>query len=520
MKRGKSMRGVAVLLSAILMSCGIGPITVLAGKTSVVVDNSSFADEISATEWSNPDGDAYAEKGVIIFPEDSSRETRLITNAFATDRQELEEMFHATTTLKFTQLPENERFAFAFGLQSVESYQGEVGNVEVAFTNNGGIKVEVIAYNDAGEAVTVAEAEKCGSLKSNITIDVGVAPGGKLTLKVAGKKICENTQLPVSGEGSIGFVQTGNCGARISDVNIVVYQYDAPENCDIDENFDKGTLNTGLFTSKTLVATNYYPQSLSVEEYKGNNVLLFERCGMGYVGTTHQYSNFEMTFDVPYLQRTWVFDENDDILEPMSSRFIVSFGGALMDWDTSGYNEAAEAIRFETDSIVQNMKREYRGIDENHLFFAEENDRGFSVKISVVDAVVTVGLKWLDEKEYSTVLTYTLKQGTPTGYIHLWSNEIGNFAVDNIKIVNKDKIPNLVEVEYQTQNFERIPDFAYEEAPLVFREEADTSEDTFSWYSVTFYAGIVGVVLLAGGFVTGIILRKKKSKKGDGKDEE
>lgn len=518
MKQRKIMRGAIALLCAALLPCSALPITALAGKTSVVVDKSSFAEEISDIDWNNPDGKAYAEKGVVIIPEDSSSETRLISNAFASERQELEEMLHATTTLQFTQLPEGEKFAFAFGLQSVEAYQGDAGNVEVIFTNNGSVMVEVVSYNDDGEAVTVTAPQKCSSLKKNITIDASLALGGKLTLKANGKTICKDEQLPVSGEGSIGFLQTGNCGARISDVNIVVNQYDAPENTNIEEDFDEGTLNTGLFTSKTVTASSYFPQSLSIQEYDGNNVFMFERCGIGYIGTTHQYSNFEITFDVPFLKRTWDMDEEGNVLDPMSTRIIVSFGSALADWESSGYNEAADAIRFETDSLVQNMKREYVGIDQNHLFFAEENDKPFSIKVSVIDAVVTVGLKWLEEKEYSTVLTYTLKQGTPTGYVHIWSSDIANFAVDNIKITNKDKIPNLVEVEYQTQNFERIPDFEYEEAPLVFREEADTSAKEFSWYSITLYAGIAGVILLAGGFVTSVILRKK-SKKGDGKDE-
>ena len=133
MKRGKTIRGLAALLSVAFLSSGIFSVTALAGKSDIIVDNSSFAEEINETLWNNLDGDVFSENGVLVFPKESTEETRLITTVLVQSNEELEELFHATTTMKFTSLPENEKFALAFGLESVEAYQGEVGNVETTF---------------------------------------------------------------------------------------------------------------------------------------------------------------------------------------------------------------------------------------------------------------------------------------------------------------------------------------------------------------------------------------------------
>lgn len=517
MKQGKTIRGLAVLLSVAFLSSGVLSVTALAGKSDIVVGNSSFAEEISELDWSNPDGDVISENGVLVFPKESTEETRLITTALVQSNEELEELFHASVTMKFTSLPENEKFALAFGLQSIEAYQGEIGNVEITFQNNGGISIGVVAYDDAGDEVVVAEPVTCGSLNAKLSVDAVVTSGSKLTLKIAGKTICNETKLPVTGEGSIGFVQTGGCGVQVSDINIVAHKYDTPENTNIVETFDNG-MNSNVFSSKTSWASKWYPHSLSVMEYEGDNVLMFERCATAYIGTRHEYSNFEMTFDMPFLQRVEERDEEGNVIEPKPFNFVVSFGGDSVDSATYGYTKAADAIVFSSSSTVSNLRAEHTGRDENHLIFDPKNDKGFSVKLSVIDAVVTVGLKWLGEHDYSTVLTYTIPNGTPTGYIHLWSVDIGNFAVDNITITNKDMNAKLIELEPKYDSFERVADFNYEEAELNFKKPETENEKDFQWYSIILLSGISAVVLLAGGFVTGEILKRRNKQEG-GSDE-
>lgn len=525
MKRRITMIGLAILLSVATLSSGFCTLTTFAGQKDIVVKKTSFSEEISTSLWNCPESDVLVEHGKIIFPGGSTEETRLITIAAAQENKRLDELFRASVTMKLTSLPENEKFAFAFGLASIEAYQGNTGNVEIAFSNQNGLMVETTAYTDGGNPVVVTEPIRCGGMNSNVTIEVVLMSGGKLTLKVGGKTLCTEVKLPVSGEGNIGFVQTGNCGAQISDVNIVVYQYDAPQNCNIEEYFDNGAMNTGVFSSKTVYSSQWYPQSLSVQEYNGNPALKFERCGLGYIGTKHVFSNFEMTFDVPYLQRVQGRNENGDVIEPTNANFVVSFGGDSVDYNNHGYDAATDAIVFSANSHVTNRRWEYEGYDENYMIYSNKypNDKGFSVKVSVIDGVVTVGLKWIEEKDFKTVLQYTLASGTPTGYVHLWTTVVGNMVVDNIKITNMDKEPELIEVKYQCDSFDRIADFSYEESELVFREDVKQgtrTDDVFKWYNLIIYAAVAGVVILAGGFGIGQILKRKRNKQIGGKQDE
>ena len=517
MKLKITMKKLVALLCATGVISGLCTMTTFAGKNDVAIGASSFSGEINTSMWNSPERDVTVQNDVLVFPEDSTEETRLITTSGAQENERIDELLRASVTMKFTSLPQNEKFSFAFGLQGIEAYQGEDGNVEIAFSNQNHLMVEVTAYVD-GSPVTVVEEVRCGTINSNINVEVIVASGGLLTLKVSGKTLCKEIKLPVSGEGNIGFVQTGNCGVQVSDVDILIHKYDAPQNCNIEENFDTGAMNTAVFSSKTIWGSRWYPQSLSVQEYNGNQVLRFERCGLAYIGTKYQYSNFEMTFDVPFMQRADVWDENGELLEPSNVNFIISFGGDNVDYQDYGYEQAAQAIVFHENSYISNYPVEELKCDVNHMIFDKKypSDKGFSVKLSVIDGAVGVGLKWLDEKEYSTVFSYTLESGTPTGYIHLWTNELGNMAVDNIKIINKDKQAELVDVEYSRDSFEKINDFVYEDTTLVFRPELDKKSEnkSFNWYNLILYSAITGGGILAGGFLYGRLIKRKKQMGG------
>lgn len=528
MKRKNTIRRMATLLSVVMLSSGIFSITAFAGRRDIVIDNSSFAEKIDTGLWSNADEDVSVKNGTLIFPKDSSEETRLITTGFARKNERLTDLFNASLNLKMTTLPKGQKFIFAFGLQSPEAYPGNNGNVEIAFTNQGGIYAAVSAYSNGGKETVLAKPIYCGAMNTNIAVQAQLTIDGKLTLQVAGKTLCKGATLPVSGEGHLGFLQTGDCGATVSQVNIRISQYEAPENPNIDENFDSGTVNTAVFASKTAIASRYYPQSLSVQEYKGNNVLMFQRTNVAYIGTRYQYSNFEMTFDVPYMHRSDIRDENGTVIDPKCNNLLISFGGDNINYSDYGYTNATDYINFLSNSQISGSHGEHVTKDDDYLLFSSSisDDKGFSVKLSVIDAVVTVGVKWMEEAQYKDVLTYTIADGTPTGYIHIWSSGVGNFAIDNLKITNKDVKPQLITVEYKCDTFDRPADFAYEEEEMVFREEKPQADDTDKavngWkdYKMILYTAIEGVIILGISFAVGEILRRKKNKQVGGTQNE
>lgn len=525
MKRNNAIRGMAILLSIATLTSGAFSMTAHAGRRDSVINNSSFAEKLDDKIWSNPDEDIFVKNGTVVFPADSTEETRLITKGMAAKEERLNELFQASARIKLKKIPEGKKMVFAFGLQSPEAYLGNNGNVEIAFANQGGLKVTVSAYSDGGVETVLVKPMSCGSMNTNINIQAKLTIDGKLTLQVAGKTICKEMALPVTGEGHLGFLQTGDCEAEISSVDIQICRYETPENPDVEENFDSGAMNTALLASKTVYASSYYPQSLSVQEYKGNNVLMFERTNVGYIGTKYQYSNFEMTFDIPYMKRSNLRDENNEVVDPKAKGFLVAFGGDSVNYSGYGYTEAADYINFMTNSQISAGHGEHVVQDDNHLFLSGSvsDERGFSVKISVIDAIVKVGVKWFDEAEYTQVLTYTIKEGTPTGYIHLWSAGTGNYAIDNIKIVNKDKKPNTITLDYTCDTFERPDDFAYEEEPMVFRDVEvveDTTDKGLGQYKMILYAGIEGLIILGVSFAVGQIIKRKRQKQGGAQNEE
>lgn len=512
MKKRKLFSRILLLLAIVFIATSKETIS-RAGNSSIVVDKSSYAKEISATEWSNPNGDVVSKDGVLIFGKDSVAETRLISVVDARTTKGNIPMLEADVEMNLSNIPKNEKFIFAMGLQSIESYQGEAGNVEIAFSNNGGLKVEVTAYDDGASPKVLVKPMSCGiTTRSKIKLHVVLTSDGKMTCSVGTKKICTDLQLPVSGEGSVGFLQTGSCEVSILDVKIHVNKYETPKNCNIDENFDNGALNKNVLTSRTNMNGPYYPHSLSVKEYNGNQVLMFERCHTAYLSTLYSYSNFEITFDVPYFEREGERDEDGKVLNPATRGIMIAFGADAADTTGYGYTTAADYVLFNPNSQVARKGGTVVGKDETHLYGDAEVGKPFSVKVSVVDSHVTVGVKWMTESKFTTVMQYQLEQGTPTGYVQIWCVDVGNFAVDNLKITNLDVDAQLVEVEYKSGKIEKPADYEYKKESMVFREVEEP--DDFNWYIIDLYAGIVAIVILAAGVMIRIMKHRKRDKEG------
>ena len=125
----------------------------------------------------------------------------------------------------------------------------------------------------------------------------------------------------------------------------------------------------------------------------------------------------------------------------------------------------------------------------------------------------------MEETDYTQILTYELDGQTPTGYVHIWTTGTGMFALDNLKIVNKDKEPVLTEVSYESGAIEVPEDFAYEPEEKVYAEEEtekQESESSFNWYlliPVSAGASAIGLLTVV------VILQLKRKKKEVGMDE-
>lgn len=506
------MKRFSFLLVATFLLTGILSMPVEAGSSDIIIDASTYAEELDNSVWNNPDSDLTISNNTIVFDNSSSDVTRLITKTAVKATAEVEELVKAQATMQFTSLPANERFVMALGVKKIESLQGEPGNVEITFANNGGLTVSVVYYNENGDETVLAEAKKCGSVSSKISLEAVVTTNEKLSVKVNGKQLF-NVDLPVNGEGRIGFLQTGSCGVKLSNVKIVSHLYDSPENCDIYENFEKGAFNANLLSAKMRGASYVcWPSGTSIEEHNGNHVFQYTNAGECYIATKYKYSNFEMSFDVPYLQRVNVLDDNGNLVTARSNQFGISYGGEASNFDYAGYTDAVtDVIWFTSNSTITSMKSGDT-VDLAALGYpicSKECDKGFSVKITMTDSVVKVFMKWIGEKEYKEVFTSQLSTMTPTGYLHLWTIGPTNMSIDNLKIRNTDKNPQLVAVDFKSSVIEGPKDYDYQPMEKVYQTESE--EEGFNWYLIPIIVALACVVSL--GVVAGISATKSKKRR-------
>ncbi len=519
MKKSKILPKLALFLIVVVATCGVPSLSALAGTSEIIIDSETLLEEINESKWNNPDGKVQADNGVAVFPVDSTSETRLITRTAARLSSQLEQLACVEAQVDFKKLPQGEAFILAFGLATVEALHGQAGNVELSFTNNNGLAFGVTVYDENGEPLEILKTKKIGSL-SKTMLSAVITTEGHLIVKMNGRQVCDEV-LPVSGEGRIGFLQSGGCHVRVSEMKVISYRYETPENCDVFEDFEKGEFNKNLLTSKMPLSQKlYYPQRIAVEEYKGNQVLMFYNSGPGYIGTTHPYSNFEISFDVPYLQREDEVDEEGNIVRCKSELIGVSFGGETADYKTYGYTTATDMVLFRQNNMVSFLNSGNPAYPEKYKFF--DKDAGpFSIKVTMVDSLVTVYMKWIEETEYTKVNSYYMNGETPTGYVHIWSNGRGNFAIDNLRIKNLDKQPQLIEVEYASSHIAKPADYDYQPMKSVYASLVDEEVDnTFPWHLLVIFTASVCAVTFGVVIAIQYVGAKKRKIRKENSNEE
>lgn len=510
----RTWKFIASALTLCMLCLCLAPCEAQAGLSRVIVDSSSFTEEINTAVWNVPEGDVTVQDGALLFSAESTKYTRMITKSMVQKTEESEELVSASFTLNVRSMPEGGEFILGFGLGNIESLSGEQGQVEVAFIRNGNLQVAVRSYENAGEAVTVVEPKATGiSIGNNVKIAVHIKNDKTITIQTNGKTIATGT-LPFDAEGSVGIFQTGACEVKITELMIESYQYSRPENSNFTETFEGDSYNTNLLFAK-IAAPTYTPQIMSIQKYEENDVMWYENSGNAQIATVQQYSNFELTFDVPYLNRKTY--ENENGVYEKSMWFGVSFGDELMDTVENGFDYSPEMIYFDRDSTVKSYVQDHKIVaqSDKYPFFAEDETRGFSVKVSVVDAHVSIGMKWLDEETFTTIGEFdTADYQTPLGYVHIWTLGPANLAIDNIQMKNLDENPELVEVEYKTSKFEVPEDYDYQEEELVFHDV--TEEKTPTWYFLIPCVAVLGIIIVG----IAILIAKSGKKKGGRKDHE
>lgn len=497
------------LLCIVLCLAFAFSLPVSAGNITTVVTSTNEEGELNVADWYDPNDELEVKNGVLVIPNDSSSETRLITKTLAEKDEAYSSMVEVSGSFKFTSLPSSEYFSIGFGLDSIESYSEEPESAELVFKNSGGLSVAAVYYDENGDKKELTSFVNAGSVSSVLSLSAVLYCNDELKLSINGREIV-SAKLPGSCEGRIGFLQSGNCGAQISGLQVVFHNYDRPENFDYVETFEKGAYNDELFT------TAYYgsartPAGMNVEDYGGSKVLMYRNTGRCYFGTKKQYSNFELTFDIPYISRETKKDDDGNIVLTPCDTFCISFGDVAEDFDGWQFTTSTELVHFTLNTVWgYNHKPEKFRVPYSEMGFSDTNtNEGFSVKMRMVDGNFTLSLKKLGDTEFKEIAS-AYYENFRTGYIKFWSTGNSNIAIDNVSLKNLDKNPNLKETKF-TSALIKVDDFKYEKIKPIFKNgvEGDTGLK-FLWVYIS--AG-VSVLILAAAFLIRIIRNKKGRRK-------
>lgn len=503
-----------VLICILSMMSGMAT---FAGKVTTTAPTYTVDGELNITDWYDPNDELTVDKQTLVFSEESTGDSRIISKATAVADDSYANMVVMSGKIKFTSLPQGEKFIIGLGLESIESYQEEANNIEIHIQNNNGVTAMLVAYDENGEEQIVAPEKKCAT-STGVTLSVNVTLTCKkqLIFTVNGKKVID-TQVPTSGEGHVGLMQTGNCGVLVSDFTAVFTQYDRPETTDYVETFEEGIYNQNLFTT-AYYGSSRSPACMAVEEYNGNHVLMFRNAGRCYFGTKQKYSNFELTYDVPYYCRETVKNEEGKVIAAPCSVTGISFGDDSQDFNGWQFTTSVDLVHFTASSVWSyNHEPKLYNVPYSEMgFFNNDSNEGFSVKITVIDGDFTLAMKSLNAKEYK-VIAKTHYDNFRTGYIKFWSTGDANMALDNFSIKNLDENPNKVETEFKSALIE-VADYDYQKTENVFKEPAGNEKaekGIDNWAIVFAGSAVLSIVILT----TGILIRTRKDKRNKGGDK-
>ncbi|MDD6478816.1 MAG: hypothetical protein PUF48_03250 [Oscillospiraceae bacterium] len=501
-------------------------VTAYAGSIVDTLDKSSFDPVLSPQKWHNVNQDVTAKDGKIIFPKESNANTKLVWKTPTAKSSYYKKLIEGDLTIKFTKLPANETFILGFAMKGIEPKVGGLGNIEVQFKNKGGIYVSVVSY--ASGEVTLAAPKKVGSVNSNLKISFLANTNDTFTLSVNGVSICKNLNLKSSAEGRVGFMQTGNCGAEISDLNFTSYAYDAPENVNIFEDFNDGEFNANLFTT-SMPLYSQFPAFADIREYNGHKGLFWKNARCVYFSTNYCYSNFELSYDVVFQQNYDILSEDGRLIAKATPQYFVRLGCdanqmTYVNWSTSAYAKQV-VLGNGNQFVVSGGDKHYGSFTKPGFNFFDEktSEKGYTFKIKMVDGVLTGYAKWLSEKDFGDPIFVIDEKENPTpyGFVQIIGADNTTMMLDNIRVTNLDNDPNLIDVEFKTNKQELPKDFNYVPLEDVYMPETDAIEEAgFNFYIITVVVALVSVIAVVVTLLTTSIIRKKRLKKaGETADE-
>ena len=483
-------------------------VTAKAGSSEVYIASSTSIDDTSINSGDFlTTGKVAAENGKAKFNTLSEKEKLTTkTKAFNLKEYGVTTLLDFSSTLNFSSFAEDGNFSMAFGLNNLKNETGAEDSFAVKVNYDSASKkfsIGVSEYTKDGE-ISVYASTVIGAIKINrdVTFKVFVDTDCNLTVSVLPTGASSETEL-VSGyglnvnpEGYISYISSGRNEITLSDPQILVYEYDAPETIDYTETFDKNGYNSNVFYSAS-TASPITPSSLSVE----NGALRFKNTAAAYISTRYKYSNFELSFDITDMARTATFDDNGNVVSLINSWFGIAFGVNSIDEapdTTTRYSTWLQLGRVVpgVENFVKPANVHYLLWDNNgnwnnvtdpqymtdfNPWSTKYDGEVINVKFAVTDGLVELFMKIDGDPDWGEpYFTYDFGK-VKTGYVRIFTagntgietkgieyNDVGNFTIDNLSIKDTDheNAKTLLPTpEYKSNLWRKTPDYDYKTKP-------------------------------------------------------
>lgn len=509
------MKKYKLLIAAAAVAVGVAgaellpnAVTAKAGSSEVYIASSTSIDDTSINSGDFlTTGKVAAENGKAKFNTLSEKE-KLTTKTKAFNLKEcgVTTLLDFSSRLNFSSFAENGNFSMAFGLNNLKNETGAEDSFAIKVNYDSASKkfsIGVSEYTKDGE-ISVYTPTVIGAIKINrdVTFKVFVDTDCNLTVSVlptgasSETKLVSRYGLNVNPEGYISYISSGRNEITLSDPQILVYEYDAPETIDYTETFDKNGYNSNVFYSAS-TASPITPSSLSVE----NGALRFKNTAAAYISTRYKYSNFELSFDITDMARTATFDDNGNVVSLINSWFGIAFGVNSIDEapdTTTRYSTWLQLGRvvpgvenFVEPANVHCLLWDNNGnwnnvTDPQYMtdfnpWSTKYDGEVINVKFAVTDGLVELFMKIDGDSDWGgPYFTYDFGK-VKTGYVRIFTagntgietkgieyNDVGNFTIDNLSIKDTDheNAKTLLPTpEYKSNLWRKTPDYDYKTKP-------------------------------------------------------
>lgn len=506
-----------------------------------VLDGSALSsDTLDEEAWVIDDGISW-KKDKILFEKNSFEDTKLIhrTQLYA-------DVDNSAYTIKATigslDMAGEKRFGIGFGFERLRYVVGD-SNTNYAYVekSGNGYVAGVCSYNEDEEKTELVSSPVALSGTEWDFEIVGAYPN-LITVKIGELTVYEGETVTENISGYFGFLETGDTTdsqyseGYVSAIEVDNDYYDTPENVNIYDDFEDGSINTAVWN-----LYNNASYLKGVAEVDG--MLRFIDSNQSTLTTKYKYSNFEMSLDIPYVKKTAEYNQ-DGTLQSAACNWFGFFCGVETDDYTAvtstdkviskceGYFlsfrstiEANGAASGGTTVLFGPMKsrKTYALPGKYDLWNVENEDKILNVMFTCRDGKYNLSVKWSDETEYYSVFTeeYEMK----TGYISLCgygNGEINssfkaNFAYDNVKITNRDyKGQVLSGIEKETNNLlpDGKTDYGYADSKLPAQLLEDGTDFDEASTEGNGCAGVANVGGAAVAVLTGAVaLLKRRNRK-------